>query len=109
MATTLPYATPYTRSAPRAQEVAGPVGTLARVALACVAGALVIAMLQLWLAGQATATITANVELEGQNSILQAQYDRLLAQDEELRSPTRIETDALRLHLEPITQIEYGP
>ena len=109
MATTLPYTTPYSRSALRTQEAARPTSSLAIVALVCVTGALVIAMLQLWLAGQATATITANVALEAQNSMLQAEYDRLLAQAEQLQSPPRIEQDAIRLHLQPITQIEHSP
>ena len=109
---TIPYAAPLARTPGRTSASTRPVPRVTSNALlmllVSIAFALTIALMQLALASQGTATIKYLDVLEDENGMLQAQYDEMQSQAESLRTPVRIEIDATRLGLRPIQTFEYG-
>jgi len=107
MATTVPYTTPYARSGAAVRQSPRVDSDIIRFIFLCVIGAVLIALVQLYLTGLATDTINQVNRLEKENALIQAQVDEEQARVEELRSPRRIEADATRLGLKPFKNVEF--
>jgi len=108
MASSLPYAAPYTKSVPQAQpatvRVNGQLLRFAAIALVLVLGYTII---QLSLAGVASAALHDLVRLESEIQLAEVERDALLAQVEELRSPAKIEEWARKHGFRQLTDIDF--
>jgi len=108
MTTTLPYTAP--NAGLRARTHTTPtVDRRSAVFIAMIlAGLLLFAMLQLWLASEVASTLLNLAILEQQKSDRLAVYDDLRIRAEELKSPSVIETKAIKEKLGPVP-IDYAP
>jgi hypothetical protein len=103
MATTLPYNSAsstrvraQTRAAPKVDR------RIAVIITIVLTGVLLFAMLQLWLASEVASTLLELAVLEQQKSDRLAVYDALRIRAEELKSPSVIETKAIKEKLVPV-------
>ena len=107
MASSVPYAAPYTRTAAPARPALRINGPLARFVTLIVAGLLFYMLVQLSLASIASGMLQQSVDLEAANAVAQRRHDVLLAQAESYKSPAYIETKALERGYVPLTSIEF--
>ena len=107
MASILPYAAPYTRTATRTRPTLQLDGRVAR-ALAVVLGALLIyTLVQLTLASIASGAINDMYSLGQTIAAYQREHDALQAEALIYKSPAWVEQQARERKLVPITSIEY--
>jgi len=110
MASSLPYAAPYTKTvAPQARpapavRINGQVLRFGAVVLAIV---LLYTIIQLSLASVASATLHDLVRLESEIQLAEVERDVLLSRVEELRSPAKIEQWAIANGFRQLTDVEF--
>ena len=107
MASSLPYAAPYSRSAPQARPSLRINSRLVRLAAIAVAVLLLYTFVQLYLASIAAATLHELARLEAEIEIAAVERDALLAQVEEMKNPAHIEARARDKGYRPLASIEF--
>lgn len=109
MASSLPYAAPYTKPAPQARPAPAVRlnAQLLRFGAMVLAIVLLYTVIQLSLASIASATIHDLARLESDIQAAEVQRDALLADVEELRSPARIEEWARKNNFRQLTDVEF--
>ena len=109
MASTLPYAAPYSRTTAQSRPVLRVNSQLALFASAFLALVLIYTVVQLGLASIASQTLNESTSLSETISVDSIEKDVLLAQAEALRNPKSIELRARAKKYQPITNIEFLP
>ena len=107
MASSLPYAAPYTRSAAQARPIVRLDGGRVRFIFFCLLVVLSYVLVQLWLAGIASATLHELHRLETKIVETEIARDTLIFQVEELKNPTNIEAWAIGKGYRPLTNVEF--
>ena len=109
MASSVPYAAPYTRSTARARPAVHMDSQPVRFLGVCLALVLVYVLAQLALASVASATLTELDRLDKAIAAGKLERDVLVAQVEDLKNPAIVEAWALRNGYVPATSIEFVP
>lgn len=109
MASSLPYAAPYTKPVPQARPAPALRlnGQLLRFGAVALALVLLYTIIQLSLASIASATLHDLRRLESEIQATEVERDALLARVEELRSPARIEEWARKKGFRQLTDVEF--
>jgi cell division protein FtsL len=109
MASSLPYAAPYSRTTAQSRPAERVNSQLALFLSAFLALVLIYTVVQLGLASIASQTLNESTNLSETIIADSIEKDTLLAQVEELKNPKSIETRARAKKYQPITNIEFLP
>ncbi len=107
MASSVPYAAPYTRSTAPARPVVRVDGPLARFLSLLMVAVLFYVVVQLSLASVASGILQESVRLDQENALAQRERDALQAQVATYKSPAYIEMKAREKGYGPLTNIEF--